>query len=85
MKRVCNQCGKEQDVGYDPYYLFSGEILCEACLLKRCPVKEVTYYYSTYDEDYYSSLSEALEWMSDKSYVDANEGEEDEVSTYDQE
>ena len=76
MKRVCNCCGKEQDKGYDPYYLFDGKISCESCLLKKCPVREVTYYYSTYDEDYYSSISEALEWMADEAYTAADEGEE---------
>lgn len=78
MRRICSCCGKKQDKNYDPYYRVEDKILCEGCLLKRYPVKEVTYYYSTYDEDYYSSISEALEWVADESYVAAGEEEDDE-------
>ncbi len=84
MKRICSCCHKEQDKLYDPYYLVEGEIVCESCLLKRYPVKEISYYYSTYDEDYYASLSEALENMADESYTAAEE-EEDEISNDNQE
>ncbi len=76
MKRVCNCCGKEQDRGYDPYYLFNEKILCESCLLKKYPIKKMSYYYSTYDKGYYDSFSEALEWMTDETYT-AADGEEE--------
>lgn len=78
MKRICSCCGKEQDIHYDPYYLVEGEMLCEGCLLKRYPVEEITYYYSSYDEDYYDSISEALENIADEAYTAADEEEEDE-------
>ena len=59
MTRVCSCCSKQQDPGYDPYYLYDGEMLCEGCMLKRYPVEQVYYYYAKEAAEYYDSISAA--------------------------
>lgn len=78
MKRICNCCHKEQDIIYDPYYLFNGEILCEGCLLKRYPVYEVHCFYAPDVDKYYDSTEEALEEASEEVYEAADDDDEGE-------